>query len=354
MRITTLALVAGLTFGAYGGAKAQDETAAPPPPKPVKLMTVEAVERGLVRRFFGNVVARRTVDLAFQVSGQILEFPAVEGETVPEGELIAKLDQTPFELAVEQSELQKVQADRTFERLNQLVSSSAVSRVNLEDAETQASLADVSLRNAQNNLDHATLTAPFDALVASRSVGNFTTISAGTPVVRLHDMSELRIEIDVPELLFQRAGADANVAITAKFPFDERVFPLEVREFNAETSQFGQSFRLTFGMAPPDGLSILPGSSVTVTARLIEDGAQIIIPPSAVATAADGATSVVVFTPGEGDTGTVAVQSVVLRALDTGLFAVDEGLDGGEEIIAAGVSAVKDGETVRRFTGFSN
>ncbi|MEM9794652.1 MAG: efflux RND transporter periplasmic adaptor subunit, partial [Pseudomonadota bacterium] len=55
-------------------------------------MTVDPTAGALVRQFFGLVVARQTVDLAFQVSGQIVEFPAIEGESIPKGGLIALLD----------------------------------------------------------------------------------------------------------------------------------------------------------------------------------------------------------------------------------------------------------------------
>lgn len=33
------------------------------------------------------------------------------------------------------------------------------------------------------------------------------------PIARLHDMSEIRIEIDVPEILFQSAGDEKNIRI---------------------------------------------------------------------------------------------------------------------------------------------
>ena len=65
---------------------AQDELV-----RPAKLMIVGADADGVTRQFFGQVVARQTVDLAFQVSGQIVEFPATEGQGVAEDALIAQL-----------------------------------------------------------------------------------------------------------------------------------------------------------------------------------------------------------------------------------------------------------------------
>lgn len=321
------------------------------PPKPVKLLTVDGASGDTVRQFFGQVVARQTVDLAFQVGGQIVKFPVIEGEPVAKGDLIAQLDLETFQLALDQARLEKEQADRNVSRLEKL-SGNTVSQVSIDDAITQAGLAAIAVRNAERALEDATLLAPFDGLVAARNVANFTTTSPGSPVVRLHDMSELRIEIDVPEILFQRAGQDPNVDTYATFPTGDERFPLEVREFNAEASTVGQTFRITFGMPQPEGLNILPGSSVRVTATLREENQMLVIPASALALLSDGSVNVMVFEAGADDLGTVTPRPVEVSVLPDGRFEVLSGLAAGDVIVAAGASALSDGQTVRRFSGF--
>lgn len=143
----------------------------------VKIGTVETSGSDISRVFFGHVVARETVDLAFQVSGQIVEFPLEEGANVARGDLVARLDLVPFELALEQAEANSAQAQRTLDRYRQL-EGNVVSPTAVQDAETQVELASVALRNAERALDQATLVAPFDALVASRLVPNFSTTAA--------------------------------------------------------------------------------------------------------------------------------------------------------------------------------
>ncbi len=322
-------------------------------PRPVKLMTIELPSTHVTRQFFGKVTARQTVDLAFQTAGQIVEFPAIEGEVIPAGALIARLDPEPFELALEQARLQWERARRHAERLEDLPGST-VSEVSVEDAATEAGLAEVALKNAEYALKHATLHAPFDALVARRSVARFTTVNAGTPVVRLHDMSEIRIEIDVPEVLFQRAGRDPDITIAARFPASETLFPVAVREFNAEASRIGQTFRVTLGLAPPDNLNVLPGSSVTIVATRHLPRSVIVLPASAVAISPDGSTSVMVFQEKDGDEGVVVSRPVTLAVDSDGRFQVIEGLNIGDEIVAAGVGALEEGARVRRFRGLAH
>ena len=44
-------------------------------------MVAQASGDRQVRQFFGQIVASQTVDLAFQVGGQIVEIPVLEGYT---------------------------------------------------------------------------------------------------------------------------------------------------------------------------------------------------------------------------------------------------------------------------------
>ncbi|MEM6609382.1 MAG: efflux RND transporter periplasmic adaptor subunit [Pseudomonadota bacterium] len=321
----------------------------------IRPVVVEEVAEGsgaFTRQFFGVVVARETVDLAFQVSGQIIENNAIEGETIPMGEVVAELDLEPFEIALNRAVVSAEQADREFVRLQRL-QGSAVSQVTVDDAETAADLAELNVNSAALDLEYATLRAPFDALVATRNAANFTTISAGTPVARLHDMSDLRVEIDVPEVLFQQAGSNPDVNITAVFPAaPDRVFRLEPREFNAETSAIGQTFQITLGMAPPEGLTIFPGSSATITATIGSNDPQIVVPPMAIATSSEGTPSVLVFEENGDGTGTLSRRGIELGADGDGHPVVLSGLSVGESIVVAGVNDLTDGQTVRRFDGF--
>ncbi|OSP54405.1 efflux transporter periplasmic adaptor subunit [Pseudoruegeria sp. SK021] len=319
----------------------------------VKIEEAAANGSGLTRVFFGHVVARETVDLAFQVAGQIVEFPLEEGALVPAGALVAKLDQEPFELSVEEARARSQQEVRTLDRYRQLAGS-AVSATTIQDTETEVALVQVALRNAERALGQATLNAPFDALVASRLVPNYSSIDAGTPVVRLHDMSDLRVEIDVPETLFQQAGRNPNVEIYADFPGNPNRYRLEMREFNAETAAVGQTYSITLGMAPPDDLTVLPGSSAKVTATLQTGTPRIEVPASAIVTGNDGTTYVMVFSPAGADQGQVTQTQVTIAATDRGTIEVVSGLEMGQEYVAVGAAALTDGADVRRFTGFGN
>ncbi|MEO9826278.1 MAG: efflux RND transporter periplasmic adaptor subunit [Paracoccaceae bacterium] len=340
----SIVFLLSMTLGSF----AQDDAA-----RPVKVAKLDPADRVLTRQFFGSVTARQTVDLAFQVSGQIQDFPVLEGAEVAKGALIAELDLEPFQRALDQARVQKNQADRALERFNQL-SSSAVSQVSVDDAQSAADLAALAVRDAQYALENATLSAPFDGLLASRNFANYSTVSAGTPVVRLHDISEWRVEIDVPEVLFRSAGENPDLSLVGRFTGSDRTIPLLIREFTAEASAVGQTFKITLAMLEDPGPGVLPGSSITVIAGLNTDSQQAIVPASAVVIDDAGNTSLMVFEPGDGENGVVRKQAVVLETNNDGEFILREGLGDGIEIVVAGANSLSDGQAVRRFLGFSN
>ncbi|MGI6783098.1 MAG: efflux RND transporter periplasmic adaptor subunit [Aminivibrio sp.] len=80
--------------------------------RPVKTAVIAASGGGGPRIFPGRVQASQKVDLAFRVSGQIVELPAVKGSFAEPGALLARLDPRDFEvqLANAKSELGSARA----------------------------------------------------------------------------------------------------------------------------------------------------------------------------------------------------------------------------------------------------
>ena len=137
---------------------AQEETELGPTGLPVPIPSVKLIgsqdqENAFVRRFFGRIAARETVDLSFEVGGRLVTLPVVEGETIPQGTVVAALETETFERAVVRAELALAQARREETRSAQLAASNVASAVRAEDAVTARELAEVALDDA-----HAAIT----------------------------------------------------------------------------------------------------------------------------------------------------------------------------------------------------
>lgn len=332
---------------------AQDLT---PSGDPAPLRAVRLIEPGDAtarrdRMFFGRVAARETTALSFEVGGRLVELAAREGSKVANGAVIARLDPEPFERAMERAELTLAQAERDAARIATLAERNVAADVAAQDAVTGLNLAKVALRDARAALQDATLPAPFDGLVAERLATEFTNVTPGQPVLALHDLSEVRVEIEMPERVLLRAGGIDQIAFAAQLPNGTET-DLALREFEPQTGRVGQSFRVSLAIPDAAASGLLPGASLTVAARLpASTGAQA-IPAAAILGTTDRGFEVMVFHPDaeDTDTGTVAPAEIAVSTPDGVTLTVD-GLPEGAAIVAAGAHLLKPGERVRRYDG---
>jgi multidrug efflux pump subunit AcrA (membrane-fusion protein) len=160
------------------------------------------------------------------------------------------------------------------------------------------------------------------------------------------------VDVDVPEVLFRRARS-RGLKVWATFPGDDARHPLALREFEAETAEVGQTYRLTLAFREDPGDWVLPGASATVTALAPASGDAVAVPESALVFGPDRAAHVMVFNPSaeDPDQGVVALTPVTIRFLPDGRPALTSGPPPGAQIVAAGAALLQDGQRVRRFTG---
>ena len=89
-----------------GCADSQEPVAATDPvPRPALIATLNQPSNRILHEFVGKVDAAQTVDLSFEVSGQLTSLLPREGDRLVEGSLIAALDPTPFEISVRRQKL---------------------------------------------------------------------------------------------------------------------------------------------------------------------------------------------------------------------------------------------------------
>lgn len=87
--------------------------------RPIKMMTVTSGSDTLQRRFPGKVRAARQVDLAFQVSGPLIEVQVDEGQRIEKGELIARIDPRDFEVNVKNAQARLSNAEAQLKAMRQ-------------------------------------------------------------------------------------------------------------------------------------------------------------------------------------------------------------------------------------------
>lgn len=324
-----------------------------PEPRAVRLETVGAAQRPAQRRFVGRIEALSTVDLSFRVPGRVVELPVVQGTVVAKGGLIAALDPADYRLAVREAEVQRNLVSRDLARKRTLAERQVVSRATLDAAEAEMGLRDVAHSNARRNLGYTRIEAPYDALITRRLVDNYTNVQAGQEVVRVQDVTELRVHVSIPEDLIGLVQQAERFAIEAQLPaYPDRTFPLEYREHATEPDRVAQTYAVQFGLERPGGGDILPGMTAAVLVRARGEGLAgrpLDLPESALDTGPGGAFRAWVFHP---EDGVVRPRPVEVGSVAGGRVPVLTGLQAGEQVVTAGVHLLSEGMAVRPAEAF--
>lgn len=327
--------------------------------RPVQVQRVLSRPATVTRDFVGRLDAAQTVDLGFEVDGELTSLPILEGQALAAGALVAALDPTRFELALRETSIELHLAELDLERRQSLLAERATSLAEVDAARARFELAEVRLAQSRESLADSRITAPFDAVVARRHLDVGTRVRIGDVVARLLDVSELRVVVSLPEDLIANLATDAweSMRVTAGFRgLPAERFELRYLEHAAEANGVAQTFDVTFALPRPEVGNLLPGMTAVVyveTRSAPQQGAQpseFMLPTAALLSAPDGGFLVWVLDPESGRVQRRVVTVTEARGsggdAETGI-GIASGVAEGEWVVVAGASQLQDGMQVR-------
>jgi len=342
-----IASVAPLAAGACGGGEP------PPPPEVVRPIATFQVGQGLTSRltFPGTVQAAGRAQLAFRVSGPLIELPVNEGDEVRQGQLIARIDPRDYQIAVAEEKANFDQAAADAVRYKRLYEREAVALAELEVREARRNVSEARYQQALADLRDTRLRAPFDGQIGIKYVQNFEDVRAKEQILSLHNLNEIEIVINVPEQIIASVREGMTKTIVAAFDAAPgRQYPVTVLEFAVNADPNTQTFPVTFTMPQPDDLNVFPGMTALIVVSDIamaeeEPDAPLTVPAHAVFSDEAGNSHVWVIDPGD---MTVHERQVSVGPVTgTDGIVVLGGLEAGETIAAAGVFQLQEGQQVR-------
>ena len=322
------------------------ELATPEVPRAAKTLTIADPAVLSARTFPGKAEATQEVNLAFEVSGNVISRNVNKGDKVLTGDVLARLDPRDYqnELDAAQAETQRARAHR--DRIELAARTGAVSLQDLTDAEARLNVAIAKLNIRQKALDDTQLRAPFSGVVAATYVEQYQRVIGKQKVLRLLDMSQIEMTIDIPENLISYIRYVTSV--WCRFDaFPDRTVTAQIKEIGAEASLTTRTYPVTIIMEPPKGIQILPGmagvvgGSADLPPGLIQNGVE--IPVAAVFSDQPDAAFVWVISPPD---NTVTRRAVTLGDLTPRGVMVTDGLAIGDRIAIAGVSYLREGQIV--------
>src|SRR5262245_54756973 len=230
----------------------------------------------------GKLSAVRTVQVGTQVSGQIAQIFVDFNDKVKKGELLARIDPTLQEQAVqdaqaqlERAQAQLVQAQDEYSRNKQLFDARVITPI--EFGTTKATFAvqqaavksaQIALDRAKQNLAYTRIYAPIDGVIVERNVDVGQTVAASLSAPQLfliaNDLSEMQILASVDESDIGAIKEGQAVQFTVQ-SYPNQTFTGRVQQVRLQSTLLDNVVNYTAVVNLPnaDG-RLLPGMTATV------------------------------------------------------------------------------------------
>ena len=352
LRYTAIALItATLSLSPAAGAQQA-------PGQPIPVGTVVAVKQPVTQatEFVGRVEAVDRVDVRARVTGFLQQTFFKEGDAIKEGDKLFQIDPAPFEAALQQARGALFQAQGTLTnataqraRADELVKTATTSvavrdeRVAAErSAQGGVEMAEANEKTATINLDYTTILAPVSGRIGRAKVtkGNVVGPDAGS-LVLIVSQDPMYVTFPVSEREFLRLREEGNKT---------RKDGYEVKLRFADGAAYGQDGKIDFvdvtvnkatdtvlvraRVANPTN-ALTDGQFMRVAVQGDKPQEKIVVPQAALLADQEGLYVFVV------QDGKAVVKRVKTGAeVGTGI-AIEQGLSGGELVVAFGLQSLR-------------
>jgi HlyD family secretion protein len=320
----------------------------------------------------GYVVARRKAVVSSKIQGRLEELRVEEGSEVAKGEVLARLESYDYEAAVARAKaaVQRAEADLAEQRRQlrlavQLATEQVLAEDQREAAESRVRIAEAELAQqkaelqfAEAQLRNTVIRAPFAGVVVKKMAevgesvapippGVNISVSSGA-VVALADLATLEVEADVAEANVAKVanGQPAEVTVEA---IPDRRYQAVLRQVIPTADRTKATVMVKVTILDKDQ-DLKPEMSAKVTFLEPEkdrkeqpaEAAPVVLLPREAVVSRGGRSVVFLVRDGK-----VEERTVVLGTTRRGQVIVEDGLSGGEMLVARPPDDLTDGDAVR-------
>jgi HlyD family secretion protein len=243
----------------------------------------------------------RTLLIA-EVEGPVTEVHVGEGDRVRRGQVLARIDpeRYAFELERARAALERAEAQfAEYTLFDDEIEDEELKaeRRRMARARSGLSEAEVTVREAELNVERATVRAPFAGSVANLAIVPGERVAQRDSIAEIADLSQVKIEVQVleTEVPYLEEGREARVVLSA---FPETAFMGRVASINPVVDPRTRTARVTV-VLPNRDRAVKPGmyARVRIAARLYAN--RVMVPRSSILER-DNRTLVFVFEPESG------------------------------------------------------
>ncbi len=232
-----------------------------------------------------QAAAQRDSRILAQVAGRVMDVTVRDNDRVVAGQLLVVIDTTEYALGLARAEANLARTQASFRELtlfdDQIADSAVrVERARVARAKSGLAEAEVSVREADLQLQRTRVTAPFAGRAASVKVMPGQTVRVGDELATVVDLNPIRVVVQVleSEVGLLAAGRRAFVSFAA-FPGEE--FAGRIETINPVVAQDTRTANVTVTI-PNSESRILPGMYARVALEARKFPNRILVPRAAV------------------------------------------------------------------------
>jgi len=339
-------------------------------PTPVRTVTVEAGSLALWLRAIGTVTPLATVTVRPRVEGELVEVLFAEGQPVAAGQLLARIDPRPYQIALAQAEGQQQQnlaqlknAELDLQRYQTLYKQDSISRQQLDSQEALVRQYQGTTRIDQARVDDARLqlsytriTAPVAGRIGLRAldVGNIASPGNADGLAVITQMRPMSVVFAIPETRLAEVRAalreqpKGSLRVEA-WDRDEQTLLAEgvlaTLDNRIDTATGTVRLRAEFANADE---ALFPNQFLNMRLHVRSVDEALVVPADTVQYGAGGAYVYVIT-----EDARATVRPVTLGASDDGRVVVLAGLQAGEQIAIEGLDRLREGRAVQVVDGIA-
>jgi multidrug efflux system membrane fusion protein len=332
-----------------------------PPPIPVVAATARKGDIGVYYSGLGAITPLATVTVRSRVDGQLMSVRYREGDTVQKGDLLAEIDDGPYQAALTQAEGQLIRDQATLDnaridlvRYQQLVPQKAApeqqlatQQATVHQDEGVVKLDEGQIKSAQVNLAYCRIAAPVTGRIGLRLVDPGNIVQAGdtTGLVVITQMNPISaiftISEDQLQVVLKRMAAGQTLEVDA-YSRDSKTKlaqgSLTTLDNQIDPTTGTLKLRATFANASG---TLFPNQFVNAR-LLVQEKRGVTLAPTAAIQRNSQATYVYVV---KADS-TVTVRPITIGTTEGNDSEVTSGLAPGEILVMTGVDKLQEGTKV--------
>jgi RND family efflux transporter MFP subunit len=287
----------------------------------------------------GTGVAKQSVSLVSEVSGQIKDVMFEGTPHVSKGDVLLQLEDTSERINVEIAEANLSKAEDTLERYSTLQSrnSGIVTATSMKEAESAAAVARGNLALAEKELSDRTIKSPIDGRLglAEWEVGDF--LSNGAKIVDINNTETILVTFELPERAMNLLELGREVYVTTP-AINGKVFEGKIIAFDSTIDETTRTITVKAEIENGDG-RLWPGMTFEVMLRQKTEPLAA-LPAMALTWTRDG-TQVWLA-----EDGKVRAVPVIFRYRQDDTIWIEGDLKEGTKVVVEGVQKLRPGASI--------